>query len=852
MRKYLKKKLMSMVDTLKKAETSLKELCKMRESQEQCAVLLEEMQRCGIEIGEAIEKTEGAGTQSVALLEQYCELLWECLNAAPGPARQHILKDIQSVRTAIQKQIQSEFAEICEILFLPYKASMWDSMESIYKAFCSREDCHCILMPIPYYSKNPDGSLGQEYYEGELYPDDVMVTHYEDYNVSEHCPEAVIIHNPYDDMNYVTSVHPSFYARNLKPYTDCLVYVSYFIINSSIRFELCQTPAALLSDLVIVQSEAIRETYIQAIEEWMQRMGREGTFSRSALEKKFQALGSPKADKVLMSKKDNISLPETWKKMAEGKRTVLYNTGLAGILKGNEQELIKIEDVMEIFRGREDSILWWRPHPLSDATCASMRPQLLERYRELVRRYQEESMGIYDDTPDLHRAIAWTDFYYGDSSSLTVLYGLAGKPVVIQNQSVLNKVGDNDSSLLYTASAEDGGDIWFSARNFNGLFHMNRESKTVDYLGEVPCETYHSLFLFTEIIKDGDYLWLIPGRAAALVKYNIKEEKFTRYELPNEWDLQAKDIKFCSGRLEDGKICLIPAEQPYFASFDIPSETWKIDDVWKKRLEKKYGVRLRAPYFYDFLIMEQEKSILLPVHGTNFLIEYSTDTYRAKIDRIGDNDVRFSYISRDGGDIFLAPRDWSGKLYRWCRQSGNVELTGAYPEQFTLGACIGLLVMQHTAYLMPSVGKGILKIDLNTSQSKLLTLGDRKLVHFYSIKGKKNMELVASISDYGGNKTEVIVFDEDGVIKNKLAPTVQCTDTLRRHNPFGQIEGSHAPKYTSGCIIWEMKENPLEQMLSWPDCIASPFVAAAYQTLVANPDGSCGKKISDAILAYLN
>ena len=68
------------------------------------------------------------------------------------------------------------------------------------------------------------------------------------------------------------------------------------------------------------------------------------------------------------------------------------------------------------------------PHPLIQATIESMRPQLWENYREIVKRYQEEGWGIYDDSADMDRAVVISDAYYGDgSSSMVQLYKKTGK-----------------------------------------------------------------------------------------------------------------------------------------------------------------------------------------------------------------------------------------------------------------------------------------------------------------------------------------------------------------------------------------------------------------------------------------
>ena len=60
----------------------------------------------------------------------------------------------------------------------------------------------------------------------------------------------------------------------------------------------------------------------------------------------------------------------------------------------------KIKDTIEFFAGRDDVVLWWRPHPLAGGTISSMRPQLFEEYVTVVGEYKESGIGIYDDTAD--------------------------------------------------------------------------------------------------------------------------------------------------------------------------------------------------------------------------------------------------------------------------------------------------------------------------------------------------------------------------------------------------------------------------------------------------------------------
>ncbi len=108
-------------------------------------------------------------------------------------------------------------------------------------------------------------------YEGDLLPDHVAITDYRSYDFQNSRPDVVFIQNPYDEYNLTTSVHPFFYAANLKQHTDRLVYVPYFTLDeigpgnkkASINMEhYVSMPGVTHADTVIVQSEQMRQSYI--------------------------------------------------------------------------------------------------------------------------------------------------------------------------------------------------------------------------------------------------------------------------------------------------------------------------------------------------------------------------------------------------------------------------------------------------------------------------------------------------------------------------------------------------------------------------------------------------------------
>ncbi len=411
--------------------------------------LLEQCQQGAIELGNMIEEAEGEGCETVGILERYCEAVYQIyreVEQGVAVSVGKVYKGLHKLLVQTENSIKNDIRVKTEAVFLPYKASMWDSLESVWMAADEDPDCDAYVIPIPYYDKNPDGTFREMHYEGDQYPDYVPVTHYEEYDFAGRRPDLVFIHNPYDGHNTVTSVHPFFYSDNLKKYTDCLIYIPYFVseeidpqdkaaVERISHF--CVTTGAIYADKIVVQSEAMRKIYIDVLTGFMQE--NTGKDTRKHWEEKVLGLGSPKMDKVKSFNEEDIKIPEDWKRIirkpdGNRKKVIFYNTGLAALLQHGSDLLEKMKNVFEIFwENREEVALLWRPHPLFMATITSVKPELEEEYEEIVKNYRKQGWGIYDNTADLDRAVALSDAYYGDGSSIVQLFQVVGKPVMIQD-----------------------------------------------------------------------------------------------------------------------------------------------------------------------------------------------------------------------------------------------------------------------------------------------------------------------------------------------------------------------------------------------------------------------------------
>ena len=448
MRTVQKRNILEMIHTLHQAHDEIK-----RNMESKQYILAQDMliqcQECAISIGTEIEKSEGEGFVTVSHIEEYCDVLYQVheeLNGRDSVNVNKIYKTLKKYMLKIENSVKHDISVRKEIVFLPYKASMWDSLESVWQAADADQTCDAYVIPIPYYDKNPDGSFRQMHYEGDQYPKKVPITNYKEFDFETHHPDIIYIHNPYDNINLVTSVHPFFYSDNLKKYTDKLIYIPYFVMGEvspdneatvESKKHYCMTPGVLNADKVIVESEDVRQIYIKALTKEM------GAASRSKWEEKILGLGSPKFDKVINTKKEDLEIPEKCLKIIQKpdgswKKIIFYNTSIGTLLNDNEKMLEKMKQVFGVFKENQDKVaLLWRPHPLIQATVSSMRPQLWKAYEKIVEQYRSEGWGIYDDSADMDRAVVLSDAYYGDRSSVVYLYQKTGKPVMIQDSDIV-------------------------------------------------------------------------------------------------------------------------------------------------------------------------------------------------------------------------------------------------------------------------------------------------------------------------------------------------------------------------------------------------------------------------------
>ncbi len=403
--------------------------------------LLADCQDTAVMIGGAIEESEGEGTATVHLLEEFCEKVY-LISVAVGNGEDASTKELGEILDRTGKSLVSEIEAPCNVVFMPYDSSRWDGFETIWAKELSNKGSDPVCLPLKWYEKDSKGHLTAEHHELGGYPDNVKVMDYNIYDITAVKPDIIYVQSVSDSGDLSKVVDKFFYISNLRNYTDKLVFVPYEIVNEvnlnnqdeveNLGKKLYH-PALLMVDEIIPQSANVREVYIKMM------TNLQGEESHDKWEEIVSRDISPRIERLKSLKKEDIKLSDEWSKYllnedGSYKKTMLYSNSAWTFLKGGYDMFDKIRDSLEVFRKNADKIaLIWRPDPSTRQVLVEVRPEYVSKYDSLVSFYQEGDYGIYDTDPDFTRAVVLSDGFYGDEGGMVSIYKATGKPIMIED-----------------------------------------------------------------------------------------------------------------------------------------------------------------------------------------------------------------------------------------------------------------------------------------------------------------------------------------------------------------------------------------------------------------------------------
>lgn len=293
-----------------------------------------------------------------------------------------------------------------KVCFLPYKRAMWDSMRSVYSSLY----LHCItrVCPVPYFvvkDGHIDMSEGMKCEKDKF--DMLGVIDFNDFPNWNF--DYVVIHNPYDDNNNLTYLHPMFHSDVLKERSK-IVYIPYGSMdNPDMIFQ-----KGIYNADVIFPNTKKESNYIIS----------EYTKKGIDMSGKVIYLGSPKKDFIT----EVSSIPK-WDLKIRNK-VVLVCTSILPFMASPKRKMIqywkKINELLS-----EKATVIFRPHPLMTETILSRFPDIYDDWTRILSFVERNALlSAYED---LSECFYYADYLVTDASSITEVWKATGKKFEIMD-----------------------------------------------------------------------------------------------------------------------------------------------------------------------------------------------------------------------------------------------------------------------------------------------------------------------------------------------------------------------------------------------------------------------------------
>ena len=415
-------------------------------SYEDIITYLSELQNNIVSFGTLTESIKGEDCNTVKLLEQYLEVIYKVAKyvqkfdegisyeASAESKYAECDEGVKDTFASISEAIDSEIVNRRSVLFLPVKAKHFSSMRMAYEMEAATPDTDVYVMPLPYYYKEYDGSFKDEMHidTEEFIKANIPVTDYSRFDLSLLCPEKIYINSAYDEYNMAVSVDTRFYARNVKKYTEKLIYIPYFKLMEFDRANYpcwynmqyyCTVPGVVMADKVYVQSENTRKVYIDKLNEW-------------AGDEKYTDIWEQKIDVYDESCEEHS---EDELRDAGSEKTIVWFVSAGSLAEFGDKYIEKAYRNLDVFALTKDKLkVLLISEPFLDEMIKTYSDELYKKWTGFIDEFNRSGIGevvsqVEEKSVDvLLKATA----YYGDPSYICKDFILMKKPVMLQNVEV--------------------------------------------------------------------------------------------------------------------------------------------------------------------------------------------------------------------------------------------------------------------------------------------------------------------------------------------------------------------------------------------------------------------------------
>ncbi len=446
----------------------------MQEQQyEDVLSVLPELQQLVVDFGTLLEEVRGEENlcvqKVVAKIQEYCDALYalyeqlniwlqepDTLEIGQEPA--DVSGADATVRASYEAfarsytKMKAEIQQFCiarrSVLFICTGMREWHAYEHLCDEERQKTDTDVYIACVPTVFKDIYGhaEYGQNTEDANTmriqdhiqnlygeFADNIQFIPWQKVNAALLAPDTIYIQDPYDGENPCLTIPPMYYAGNLRKYTKNLIYVPSYKVkefgveDTTDRYNMkhyVTAPALMYADQIYVQSENMRQRYLECLVEFA------GEAYRAIWERKI-------------SVSEFVFQSEAGKGTSQ--KTILYCIGENELANLGKRALAHVESRLQILADNHENLqvqICFYPPRLLDWEVDLQRVKTLT---EMLRTYVEtnkawctlEKLQEQEDLAAYRERLAMNcDAYYGSPSSYVHAFTLREKPVMLASTDI--------------------------------------------------------------------------------------------------------------------------------------------------------------------------------------------------------------------------------------------------------------------------------------------------------------------------------------------------------------------------------------------------------------------------------
>lgn len=238
-------------------------------------------QELALKAGNMIEAKLGEKHELIRQYENYCEAVFRSFDVIQTDRFEYeeLEKERQAllqIFTGIKENTEKQFLRPKTAVFILTDGVRWKGVESLWKAVREDPDWDPVVVPVPVYRRNCDGSLREGELRIEGIPEEIPKVSYTAIDLEALHPDIIFINDCCDQYNHTSIIAPDFFSGILAAKTECLIYIPWFRLeeigeNEPIPMQsteyFVRKPGVINADFTVVQSAAMRKVYLKVLEE---------------------------------------------------------------------------------------------------------------------------------------------------------------------------------------------------------------------------------------------------------------------------------------------------------------------------------------------------------------------------------------------------------------------------------------------------------------------------------------------------------------------------------------------------------------------------------------------------------